>query len=98
MNPNGRPRSADSLRDIAERYGISRTSARRLRRLNLNEEATTIWINGLRHLVAVIHGEAMPYGMLKDRPKCMQFNQNESEALERSAPGLLSSGPAHKTT
>jgi hypothetical protein len=40
----GRPRSADSILDVAERWGISQRAARRLAARNLSDDAMAILV------------------------------------------------------
>jgi hypothetical protein len=49
----GRPRSAYSVLDIAERWGISQKAARRLASLNLSEDAMAIMVADSRRYAAV---------------------------------------------
>lgn len=49
----GRPRTACSALDLAEQWGISAKAARRLRALNLNEDAMAVMVADSRRHAAV---------------------------------------------
>jgi hypothetical protein len=52
----GRPRSANSILNLAERWGISEKSARRLRDLNLPDEAMAVLVaESKRYRAAQMH-------------------------------------------
>jgi len=58
----GRPRSAHSSLHIAERWGISERSARRLAALGLNDDNTAIWVRRCKHFAAAQRREIPAHG------------------------------------
>ena len=58
----GRPRSADSILDIAERWGISEKAARRLAALKLGDDAMAILVADSRRYSAVQRREVAVQG------------------------------------
>jgi len=58
----GRPRSADSILDIAERWSISQKAARRLAALKLNEDAIAILVCDSKRNAAAQRGEIPALG------------------------------------
>ena len=48
----GRPRSANSVLDIAERWGISEKTARRLAALNLSDDAMAVLVYESKRLAS----------------------------------------------
>ena len=58
----GRPRSANSTMDVAERWGISQKSARRLARRNLGEEMMAILVRDTKRCAAAQRREVPALG------------------------------------
>ena len=58
----GRPRSAHSTLDIAERWGISQKAARRLAARNLDDDAMAIMVTDSRRYAAVQRRELAVQG------------------------------------
>jgi hypothetical protein len=58
----GRPRSANSTMDVAERWGISQKSARRLARRNLGEEMMAILVRDSKRCAAAQRREVPALG------------------------------------
>ena len=58
----GRPRSADSILDIAERWGISEKAARRLAARKLNDDAMAILVCDSKRYAAVQRREVPVQG------------------------------------
>ncbi len=58
----GRPRTAQSALNLAERWGISWKAARRLAALNLSEESMAIMVADCRRYAAVQRREAEVQG------------------------------------
>lgn len=58
----GRPRTAQSVLDIAERWGISEKAARRLAALKLSEDAMGLMAADCRRYAAVQRNEAEVQG------------------------------------
>jgi hypothetical protein len=58
----GRPRSANSILDVAERWGISQKSARRLAARNLGEEMMAILVRDSKRCAAAQRREVPALG------------------------------------
>jgi hypothetical protein len=58
----GRPRSADSTLDVAERWGISEKAARRLAARKLNDDAMAILVRDSKHFAAAQRREIPAHG------------------------------------
>jgi hypothetical protein len=58
----GRPRSAESILDVAERWGISWRAARRLALLKLDDDAMAILVADSRRYAAVQRREVAVQG------------------------------------
>jgi hypothetical protein len=58
----GRPRSANSILDVAERWGISQKSARRLAARNLGEEMMAILVRDSKRCAAAQRREIAVQG------------------------------------
>jgi hypothetical protein len=58
----GRPRSADSTLDIAERWGISEKAARRLAARKLNDDAMAILVRDSKRYAAAQRREIPAHG------------------------------------
>ena len=61
----GRPRSADSVLDIAERWGISQKSARRLAARKLDDNAMAILVADCRRYAAAQRPDVAVQGKYK---------------------------------
>ncbi len=58
----GRPRTADSVLDIAERWGISEKAARRLAALKLDDDAMAILVSDSKRYAAAQRGQVPQQG------------------------------------
>jgi hypothetical protein len=58
----GRPRSADSILDVAERWGISQKAARRLAALKLDDNEMAIFVCDSKRMAAAQRGEIEAQG------------------------------------
>lgn len=55
----GRPRSANSILDLAEQWGISEKAARRIAALDLSPEARAIMVQQSKRTAAAQRGEVL---------------------------------------